>query len=404
MTHNPPIEFVPTQYYGNANAFTTASGLIGPASFGSAFDEHPKETKVYGYGLQVQQEVGYGTVLSVGYVGNVTRHLTGESNINEVPYGAEFLPQNNYCSSLRGTTCKTYSPLPDNYFRAFPGYSTLTFRTTGFNSNYNSLQVQVTRRYRNGLEYGLAYTWSKYLDYADEYDTGVASYQPLRAWNYGPALEDHRNNLIMNYLYDIPKASRVWNNFATRAILDNWQLSGIVSYISGAPAAITYSTSDSVNTTGGGDGARVALTGNPMRKAPHTFAQYFDTTVVQRPTTGGYNITTGQQVYSNGISPMDPIVTPGYTDFQTALFKNFKIKERYAVQLRLESYNTFNSPEFNAVNTSAKFSPFTGGQTVNTLNGPLMINGATTQINSQFGQISGSNGPRTLQLAGRITF
>jgi len=405
MTHNPPIEFVPTQYYGNANSFTSAGGLIGPASFGSAFELHPKETKVYGYGLQIQQEIGYGAVLSVGYVGNVSRHLTGESNINEVPYGAEFLPQNNYCSSVNSNgTCKSYSPLPDNFFRSYPGYSTLTYRTTGFTSNYNSLQVQVTRHYRNGLEFGLAYTWSKYMDYADEYDTGVATYQPLRVWNYGPALEDHRNNLVMNYLYDLPKASRVWNNFATKAILDNWQLSGIVTYISGAPTPITYSTSDSVNTTGGGDGARVALTGNPMVGAPHTFAQYFNTSVVQRPTTGAYNITTGQQIYSNGISPMNAVTTPGYMDFQTALFKNFKVKERYAVQLRLETYNTFNSPEFNDVNVAAKFSAFTGGTNVNTINGPVMVNGTSSQINSQFGQISGSAGPRTLQLAGRVTF
>jgi hypothetical protein len=242
------------------------------------------------------------------------------------------------------------------------------------------------------------------MDYADEYDTGVATYQPLRGWNYGPALEDHRNNLVINYLYDLPKASRVWNNFATRAILDNWQLSGIVSYISGAPAAISYSTSDSVNTTGGGDGARVVLTGNPMERAPHSFAQYFNTSVVQRPTTGAYNITTGQQVYSNGVSPMNAITNPGYMDFQTALFKNFKVKERYDVQLRLETYNTFNSPEFNSVNTAAKFTAFTGGTNVNTINGPIMVNGTSTQINSQFGQINGSAGPRTLQLAGRITF
>jgi hypothetical protein len=101
---------------------------------------------------------------------------------------------------------------------------------------------------------------------------------------------------------------------------------------------------------------------------------------------------------------MDPIVSPGYMDFQTALFKNFKIKERFDVQLRLETYNTFNSPEFDAVNTSAKFSPFTGGRTVQTMNGPLMINGVSNQINAQFGQISGSHGPRVIQLAGRINF
>jgi hypothetical protein len=72
--------------------------------------------------------------------------------------------------------------------------------------------------------------------------------------------------------------------------------------------------------------------------------------------------------------------------------------------LRLETYNTLNSPEFNSVNTAAKFSAFTGGTTIPTLNGPLTINGTSSQINGQFGQINGSAGPRTLQLAGRISF
>ncbi|HVU47791.1 MAG TPA: carboxypeptidase regulatory-like domain-containing protein [Terracidiphilus sp.] len=404
MTHNPPIEYVPTQYYGNANSFTTIGGLIGPPSFGSAFEQHPKETKVYGYGLQVQQQVGFGAVLSVGYVGNVTRHLTGERNINEVPYGAEFLPQNNYCSSLSGGACKTYSPLPDNFFRAYPGYSTITYRTTGFTSNYNAMQVQVTRRYANGLDFGLAYTWSKYMDVADEYDTSVATFQPIRVWNYGPALEDHRQNLAMNYLYDIPNVSRVWNNFAAKAILNHWQLSGIVTYLSGAPVPLSYSTADSVNTTGGGDGARVVLTCNPLQGAPHKWGEYFNTSCVQRPSTGAYDITAGQQVYSNGISPMDAVQDPGHWDFQTALFKNFVIKERYSVQLRLETYNTFNSPEFDGINAAAKYSAFTGGSTVNTINGPVMVNGTTTQINNQFGQINSSAGPRIVQLAGRINF
>jgi hypothetical protein len=412
MTHNPPIEYLPTQYYGSVSNFTSAAGLLGPPSFGSAFEENPQAGKIYEYGLQVQQQIGWGTTFSIGYVGNVNRHMTAERNINEVPYGAEFLPQNQYCSSPgSGGTCKAYSPLPDNFFRPYDGYSTLTFRTTGFNSNYNSMQVQVTHRYAKGLDFGLAYTWSKYLDVADEYDNSVATYQPIRLWNYGPANEDHRHNLIINYLWDLPKASRLWNNAPTKAILDGWQLSGMASYLSGAPEApsagspsISLSTVDSVNMTGGGDGARVVLTGDPMASAPRKWGEYFDTSVVQRPTTGAYNIATGQQIYSNGVSRMNTVYDPGFMDFQTALVKNFKVKERYSVQMRLETYNTFNSPEFNSVDTSAKFSAFSGGQTVQTLNGPVMINGTSTQQNATFGQINGSHGPRIVQLAGRITF
>ncbi|MGB7189665.1 MAG: carboxypeptidase regulatory-like domain-containing protein [Acidobacteriaceae bacterium] len=377
MTHNPPAQFTPEQFYGNINDFLTAGSLIGPPNFGSAFELHPQETKVYGTSLQVQREIGFGTVVTVGYVGNFARHLTGERNINEVPYGAHFLPQNQ---------SPTGGVLPDNFFRPYPGYGTITYRTTGLTSNYNSLQAQVTRRFRNGLEFGLAYTWSRSMDFADSYDGGVATYQNIREWNYGPAGFDRRNHLVVNYLWSIPKGSRLWNNFLTRTVLDGWQISGIDSYISGTPDTIGYKTKDNVDITGGGDGARVVLTGDPMRTAPRKWGEYFDTSVVGRPSQSTYDASTGVLTLSNGVSRMDPIYTPGYTNFDTALFKNFLIHEKFAMQFRLESYNTFNSPEFDGVNNTATF------------------DASGNQTDSTFGQISGSAGSRVLQLAGRINF
>lgn len=378
MTHNPPAEFVPEQFYGNVNGFLNAGTVLGPSSYGSAFVLHPQESKIYNASLGVQQDIGFGTVLSVGYVGNIARHLTGERNINEVPYGAHYLPQN---QSPGGGV------LSDNFFRPYPGYGTITYRTTDLTSNYHSLQVQVTRRFKDGLEFGLAYTWSKAMDFTDSYDGSVATYQNIRTWNYGPAGYDRRNNLVVNYLYSFPKGSRMWNNFATRTILDNWQISGIASYISGGPVAITYSTVDSVDITGGGDGARVVLTGNPQQGAPRSFHQYFNTAVVQRPSQSQF--VNGQLILSNGVSPFAPLTKPGYSNFDTALFKNFLVKERFAVQFRLESYNTLNHPEFSGFDASAKFASVANG---------------SVQQNGTFGQLNSSAGPRILQLAGRINF
>lgn len=130
MTHNPPNEFVPQQFYGDVNSFLSAGSLIGPPSF-TSFTLHPQEQRVYSASLNVQQDIAFGTVLSVGYVGNVSRHLTGQSKINEVPYGAEYLPQH---QSPVG------SVLPDNFFRPYPGYGTINYRTTNLN--------RVTTRYR----------------------------------------------------------------------------------------------------------------------------------------------------------------------------------------------------------------------------------------------------------------
>jgi hypothetical protein len=432
MTHNAPVEFNPTQYYGClsgigtgcSGSFLSQGSLVGPSSMGAAFEQHANMVRVYDYGLQLQQEIGFGTVFTVGYAGNVMRHGTGETNINEVPYGAEFLPQNQYCTKASCTPGGGgYSPLPDNFFRPYPGFNTITYRTTGYDSNYNAMQVSLNHRYNKGLEFNLAYTWSKSMDFADEYDSSVATYQPIRNWNYGPTTETPQQYLAMNYVWAIPTIPKSWDNLITRPVLNGWQLSGIVTWQDRLPSMLSYSTVDSVNTTGGGDGARILVTGNPNAGGPHnkpnnaTNPYYFNVNTVARPSTGGYQCTnttctTGQQVYSNGNTNNESMVVypPGFWNFDTALFKNFKIHENVTFQLRVETYNTFNSPEFNAVSTGAKFSAFTGGQTIQTYNGPLMINGSTTQTNATFGELSGtasqvnSGFGRVMQFAGRINF
>lgn len=79
-------------------------------------------------------------------------------------------------------------------------------------------------------------------------------------------------------------------------------------------------------------------------------------------------------------------------DFQTALFKNIPLNERgMKLQLRVETYNTFNHAEFNAVKASTTFT-----KDPNT--------GAYNQTNSQLGQFSNTANPRTMQLALRLDF
>lgn len=376
MSHNPPNSFSPEQFYGSVNGFLTAGGLLGPPSVGRAIELHNKQLYTLNQSLGFQQEIGFGTVVDVAYVGTLGRHLSGQQNINEVPYGAHFIAANQVGGK----------PLPDNFYRKYPGYGTITYQRGFLTSNYNALQVKVTRRFHNNLEYGLAYTYAKSMDYTDSYDGSVPVYDSLRTV-YGPGGDDHRHNLVFNYLYGLPKGSRIWSNFATRAVLDNWQISGLASYLSGAPDKFTLSTVDGADITGGGDGSRVHLTGNPLAGAPHTWHQWFNTSVVQRPTPVTVDPNTGAVTLSNGNAPKVSLFDPGVLNFDTALFKNIPFVEgRVAVQFRAETYNTLNHPEFNGVDTGAKFD----------------ISG--NQVNGTFGQINTSAGARTMQLALRINF
>ncbi len=100
----------------------------------------------------------------------------------------------------------------------------LTVQIFNLTANYNALQARVTRRFSKGLEFGVAYTYSKAMDYgscsgstcSESYNFTAALYQNLRAWNYGPAGYDIKHNLVVNYLWSLPRASRVWNNVVTR--------------------------------------------------------------------------------------------------------------------------------------------------------------------------------------------
>ncbi len=250
LTNNAPTTNSPEQFYGNINTFQTAGGLNGPFNVSHAIPLHQKTVYTENVSLGVQQKVGWGTVFDMAYVGTFGRHLTDYTPINEVPYNAEFLwSSHNPAGGI----------LPDNFFRPYPGFSTINMQYFNLTSNYNALQVKITHRFNKGLEFGVAYTWGRAMDFTDSYNGTVAMYQNLRAWNYGPAGWDIRNNLVVNYLWNLPKVSHAWNNFFTRAVLDNWQISGIASRVSGAPGSIALKTSNNANITGGGDGARLRL-------------------------------------------------------------------------------------------------------------------------------------------------
>jgi hypothetical protein len=232
------------------------------------------------------------------------------------------------------------------------------------------------------------------MDYTDSYNGTVALYQNLRAWDYGPAGWDRKHNLVANYLWSLPKASHLWNNFAMRGLLDNWQISGIASYISGAPKSFSIKTSNNANITGGGDGARLQLSGDPMHGAPHTFNEWFNTSVVSIPVAGQIGTANTPAVLGEtGNAPRINYFLPGDTNFDTALFKNIPIENKFVVQFRLETYNTFNHSEFNGVNDIATFK--------NANSSDPSVNPET---DATFGQLNSTLDPRRLQLALRINF
>jgi hypothetical protein len=360
---NPPSIFYPTSYYGNVTDPSAVPGLIGPPStnYGNPNASLPYS---YSWSLGVQRFVGFNSVLDASYVGFVSRHGPYSFDRNEVPYGSEFLPQNQ--DPTTGT------PLPDDYFRPYPGYSSIYDSEWGNSANYTSLQVTFGRRMLHGLAYGIAYTYSKALD-----DRRSTTYLPVSI-TYGPSSTDMRNRLTPYWIWELPKASTRWDNWFSRWALDYWEVSGIASFISGQPMNVNLSTTNNENITGGGDGAQVVITGNPvLPKDRRTFDHYFNPSVFALPAKGQIGTAwNGAAFYG-----------PGVNNWDIAAAKHFHFGARVDTQLRIETYNTFNHPQWSSVNNTALFDPSSG-----------------SQVNSALGRITGDRGPRILQLALRVGF
>ncbi len=255
FTQNPPIQFNPQLFYGNFDTFLGTTGVIFPSNIQS-FERDAHTPSIYNFTLGIQRDIGFGTVVDVAYVGSVGRHLAQTRNINLVPYGSRFLPQN-------ADPANPAIPLNDNFFRPFPGWGNITYNEYAGTSNYNSLQIAANRRFARGLQFGLAYTWSKAMTYVDNDADGVAVYRPVKIWNYGKAGFDQTHMFIVNYAWDLPKATNLWDNKVFGAVFDNWQISGITTFSSGVPSGIGFTLVDNADLSGGGDGTRIIVTGNP---------------------------------------------------------------------------------------------------------------------------------------------
>src|SRR5262249_10377746 len=119
--------------------------------------------------------------------------------------------------------------------RPYQGYGTINYRSHSTTSNYSGLQVQVNRRYTSGFQFGIAYTWAKALEFANDDDSNVNFPRPYRAFNYGPSDNDQTQIFTANYIWDLPALGRRLDNRFVKTIFDNWQLSGTTSFVTGTP-------------------------------------------------------------------------------------------------------------------------------------------------------------------------
>ena len=407
LVNNPPANRTLTVGPCSGCNIDNLSNVLGGALFSpgtiNAVEVNSKTPTIYNFTAGIQQDIGFKTVLEVSYVGSLARHLGERRNINQVPDGAKFIdvnPQNrNPFGTVNVNGPHLSGAVTDNLLRPYRGYGDINMVMWSGTSNYHSLQVQMNRRYTSGLQYGLAYTYSKTLDYANDDSSDVNAGRPYKQFNYGPADFDQQHILTVNYIYDVPSLSRRWKNSFLKTMLDNWQISGTTSFVTGKPK--TFGTGTGLNWTFNG-GSYTTAVGQTYLGTGNTCAPGF----VLAPgssTTAGATVTcqwagitdfTGGDINARPVLTCDPNVNPGTFDptgtpyvintacfappgsagaignlqrniirlpsiFNTdvTLFKNFRIGEKREIQLRWETYNLFNRANFTDINGAMTFSP-----------------------------------------------
>lgn len=417
---NPPNTFTPSLFFGrltDISGLSGAGGALPPlAIFGA--DKNGNIPTVYSYSLGVQHNLGWGAVVDVSYVGNLARHLVRIMNLNAIPYGATFSRPAQDPTLYAGGVVPTVQPslpaaysqagvnftgvnaLPNDFLRPYQGYGDIQFQSFDANSSYNGLQVNVTRRFTNNFTFGAAYTFSKTLTTANAVNEYTHPYNS-RGYDYALANFDRTHVLVINYVYNLPKASRhLGNNLLTRGVLDNWQVSGVTQAVSGTPFELSLSglgsqgkTLFGTPTTNGtgtlaGLQPRFVIVGDPRQKTnglqinPNAFA------------VPGIGDTRAQSRFY--------LRNPGWINHDVSVFKNFPFSgepSRY-LQLRFEFFNLFNHTQFTGIQTGSV--TITPGSPTPVFN--VRPAGNTSVLGTFFGEYNATRDPRIVQLAVKMYF
>jgi hypothetical protein len=370
----PPILQTSTLYYTTIPSLLNGAAYITPANV-RATQHHDEYPTTYNASFGIQRDIGFHTVLDVSYVVSLGRHLLQTRSLNAVPYGSDLL------ASSIDTTLTGNTPLPLNFMRPVQGFGDISYYELSSSSNYHSLQTSMRRRFQHGFLLGLAWTWSKSMDYVATSGT-VDPFTNYAQWNYGKSATDRTHVLVVNYDYMIPNLSGVWRSGFAKVIGDGWGISGITTLESGVPLGISYTLVSTTNLThGGGAGVETRVNVLGLVTLPHSQrsdVRAFNTAMIGAP-----------PLFGLGNAPKDVFRGPGKNDFDVMLTRNFRFGHEGSktIEFRFESYNIFNHPNFVGVDTTARFD----------------ANG--NQTNSDFGAYTSTDGnPRKLQLGLKFGF
>jgi hypothetical protein len=380
--------------------------VINWASFGqifniSSYDSSFRAPYAENFQLSVERELPSKIVARLSYVGSLARrNQTAFEGFPVTPAG--------HAACVADPVCQANA---DDQQGLYPQHTTApagsAFIETGLvgsygSSNYNSMQIDVTKAPTHGLSFQLSYTYAHSLDNASSFENsgfsnaserGYNQYQP--GLNYGDSEFDARHRLVISPIYITPILHGSSWYSPKNLLLSGWEISGITTLATGFPFDISYGgfgVSNSLYCSI--DYSFYACPDIPVqtsalhqldrrnRRGSAASSQVFTTATFGQP---GYTAATQanfaeEPIGSFGNVHRNPYHGPGLNGTNLILAKNFNLSSDGVrkLQIRMESDNAFNHTQFNNPNTT-----FDAGR---------------------FGEISTAASARVTQLAGKFYF
>ena len=313
------------------------------------------------YNITLQREVGGGVNVQAGYV--TTRSVRQFSNLNlnwSGPGGG------NTGRQLYGTVGRI---------------GTINFYTPFKDSQYDSLQSQINKRFSGASNIGVAYTWSKAINYADNSESGLTwNMVSIHERNRALAGYDRPHNLAVFGNYELPfgKGKAHVTSGVASMLLGGWQLNGVFTATSGTPLTVG-SNGASLNAVSNAQTADQVKANVAKLYAVGRGVSWFDPYAFAPITEVRFG-STGRNILRG----------PGKVNMDASVFRNFKVKERITLQFRAEAFNVSNTPQFGNPGTDASAPTRNGDGTIRALN--------------NYTEVASASNERQLRLAIKILF
>ncbi|HLW55599.1 MAG TPA: carboxypeptidase regulatory-like domain-containing protein [Candidatus Angelobacter sp.] len=345
------------------------------------FDPRFQNPQIHQMDLTLEHDLGWGTVLSVSYLGSLGRELPGfvDTNICIGPGLAGFGPSAacSAASAIPGTityqvngggplgTAGTYTTTLFRGARPNAAFGAITDIFSGINSSYHALVVQANHRMNRNIQFQASYTYSHAIDFGQNQSTFTNTNSLLFPNSIAPekgnSIYDIPNRFVANAVMTSPWKATGW----ARWLMNDWELAPIVQFQNGLPYTLLVSGNapggavSGINGSGGTN--RIDIFGNNSFRMPRVF------------------------------------------EFDGRVAKSFKLQERAKLEL---STDFFNIPNKQNVMTVA-----TTGYSIQKA-GTATCTGAQPCLNfaPTFGSVTGTNNsnflytPRQIQLGARIQF